>query len=503
MAAFLWLGLQFWIPGRGFTYLLRLGDRGAAERYLPELRAMPHYAEDNSGGYDGQFGVQLALRPRPGDPDVAAAMDNLPYRARRILFSWTAWLAGGGDPARVANVYAAQNLIGWLVLAVLLWRWLPPTGWGNTVRWGAILAAYGMCVSLRGSLVDGPSLCLVAGGVALAESGRRWWAAAVLGLAGLGRETNVLGGAALVRKEWRTSLGPVALTVLPLVCWWAWVGVRFGAAGDSAGSGNLALPFAGYIAKWREVLGELLSGGRDLGAKWECLVLVSLSTQMAVLALRPRWGELWWRVGVAYLGLAVLLGSAVWVGYPAAVSRVLLPMTLAFNVLLPRGRRWWAVLVLGNLSVLGSYRWLEPPVHRIHTVSGVHAGRGIEVTFDEHWFEAERSLLERWRWSKGDAAVTLRNPQSYAVEATLTFDLRTNDTREIRVRDSAGERWRGVLEPKKSRTVRLERVRLAPGDNLWRFENSAPATTANAKEIRALGFSLRELQIEILGPAEK
>jgi hypothetical protein len=50
----------------------------------------------------------------------------------------------------------------------------------------------------------------------------------------------------------------------------------------------------------------------------------------------------------------LVLGDAVWEGHPAAVGRILLPMTVAFNVLLPRVR--WALflplLVLGNASVV-------------------------------------------------------------------------------------------------------------------------------------------------------
>ena len=48
----------------------------------------------------------------------------------------------------------------------------------------------------------------------------------------------------------------------------------------------------------------------------------------------------------------VVLGPAVWDGQPSAVTRVVAPMTVAFNVLLPRHAWFVPLWVLGNLSLL-------------------------------------------------------------------------------------------------------------------------------------------------------
>jgi len=43
------------------------------------------------------------MHPWLDSKELATAVDSLPYRARRILFAWTAnWLAGG-DPARALH----------------------------------------------------------------------------------------------------------------------------------------------------------------------------------------------------------------------------------------------------------------------------------------------------------------------------------------------------------------------------------------------------------------
>ena len=62
----------------------------------------------------------------------------------------------------------------------------------------------------------------------------------------------------------------------------------------------------------------------------------------------------WWVVfvGFAYAVLMVLLPYPVFEGNPGAACRVLLPMTVAFNVMLPQSRWFWPLFVAGNVSIL-------------------------------------------------------------------------------------------------------------------------------------------------------
>ena len=77
---------------------------------------------------------------------------------------------------------------------------------------------------------------------------------------------------------------------------------------------------------------------------------------------RADWRSRWWRVGAVFLTLMLVADPVVWEGYPGAYTRVLLPMTLAFNLLLP-GRKWfWPLLVLGNLSVIPGIQALRIPL---------------------------------------------------------------------------------------------------------------------------------------------
>jgi hypothetical protein len=101
----------------GFTSLICFGDEFESTR-LPAVADAPHDAHGRSPGYDGQFYAQLAVEPLLRDGRLNQALDAAPYRARRILFSWTAFLLGLGRPSCILKAYALQNIIAWLLLAL-------------------------------------------------------------------------------------------------------------------------------------------------------------------------------------------------------------------------------------------------------------------------------------------------------------------------------------------------------------------------------------------------
>jgi hypothetical protein len=516
VAWFLLACAQFYLPGRGFTYLIQFGDRDAAH-YIAELRAIDHYEIPDSGGYDAQHYAQLAMHPQLGDPALRDAIDSLPYRARRILFCWTAYALALGDPARALQIYALQNIACWLVLGVLLLRWFPAVNWGNFARWAGVMFSFGLCFSVRGSLVDGPSLLLIAGAVALLERGRPWWAAALLGVSGLGKETNVLAAGALVSSagfqpapgerqagslRYLRLIPRLALVALPLALWLVTLKLWLGEA-MNAGYRNFALPFVAYIGKWREVIAGLGDPREAAAAQSSALLVIALTAQFLFFALRPRWRETWWRVGAAYALLMAVLGEAVWEGYPGAASRVLLPMTLAFNILVPRGLRWWPVLLLGNLTLLLAPATFEAPTRESFEVIAPRElrvaadQRAFAVQFDAAWYGPERSRFEVWRWSRGPAAITLTNPQPDALRADIAFELRAQQPREVSVRLGERELWRGAVAPGAPAPVSLRAVLLPPGATTLQFNTDLPAASASASDPRLLAFAVRNLEVRL------
>jgi hypothetical protein len=380
VAVFAWNAAFFYLPEQGFTYLIQFGEK-MHRIYLPEIKAMNHYEVPNSVGYDSQYYAEIALRPNPRDPVLRKSVDGLPYRARRILFPALAWLIGGGDPARVLNVFALENVVCWFLLAALLLRWLPPVNWGNCLRWAAVLFSFGLIFSVARALLDGPSLVLIAAAMALAESKRPWLSAAVLGLAGLGKDTNVLAAAGMRlpertdEKAWGSWIARCALVLLPLSAWMFCLRAWLGRADDLGDARNFAPPFAALAQKLADTVSQLMAEGYLSLAKYDLLVMAGLLAQFFFFAFRRRWRDPWWRLGAAYAVLMVFLGTAVWESYPSAAARVLLPMTLAFNITVPR-RRWWPVLLLvGNLGVLASADIFKPPGRESFVVEGANSLR--------------------------------------------------------------------------------------------------------------------------------
>jgi hypothetical protein len=498
---------QFYIPGKGFTYLIAFGGRDGASR-VTAMNGLNYYALRDSDGYDGQYYAQIAMTPDLKDPQLGQAVDGVPYRARRILFSWTAFALGFGQPAWILQVYALQNALCWLALAIILLRWFPPDGWSNLLRWAGVLFSFGMCVSVHNALIDGPSLLLVALGVWAVERNRAWLATAVFALVGLAKETNLLGAAALGRPEeggartWRALAVRALLIATPLALWLLYIQQRhFGSAVD-LGARNFDWPLFAYGRKWAAVLRELARPDGDGGARWSLLMLLALTAQFLFLALRPQPGATWWRVGAPFAVLMLVLGDAVWEGFPGAASRVLLPMQLAFNVLVPRGRAWTIVLVLGNLTLFNAVDALEPPKGDGYQVDGpgalVIAPSGAQacVEFDAAWFPIEGGRNNTWRWSQGDGTIVIVNPQSFPVEAHVRLTLRAITPRTAWVRHNGNELWQGAVNATPL-PIEFPPLTLEPGRNVLEFKSDQPAARPSSGDIRALALCIKNLTVEL------
>jgi hypothetical protein len=510
VAVFTWNAAFFYLPEQGFTYLIQFGEK-MHRIYLPELKAVNHYEMPDSVGYDSQYYAEVALRPNPTDPVLRKSVDGLTYRARRILFPAIAWLAGGGDPARVLNAFALENIVCWFLLAALLMRWLPPVTWGNCLRWAAVLLSFGLTFSVARALLDGPSLLLIASGMALVEAKRPWLAAAVLGVAGLGKDTNVLAAAGMRLPErtderaWGSWLARCALVLLPLAAWMLCLRIWLGPSDDMGDARNFAAPFAALAEKLQQSVSQLMAEGYPSLAKYDLLVMAGLLAQFLFFALRRRWQDPWWRLGAAYAVLMVFLGGAVWENYPSAAARVLLPMTLAFNVTVPR-RRWWpALLLVGNLGVFASADIIKPPGRESFVVKGENSlrinpkdGSVVEAVYGpKNWWRPEKSRWEFWRWSMGDATIAIRNPQPFTLVARLRFRLRSVDERAAIVTLGGRVLWNGMLAPGEAVRARIGEIELPPGDTVLEFRSDRPAAYPGNNDPRRLSFSVRDFEIDV------
>lgn len=366
VAVFLLSLRQYHHPRTGFTDLIGFGEQFES-RQLPAVRKAPHYTHLNSSGYDGQFYAQMAVEPLLRDRQIDQALDWAPYRARRILFSWTAYALGLGRPEWILKAYALQNIVAWLLLAWLLLRWFPLSRTRNVLPWAGCLFGAGLMLSVRFALLEGPSVLVFVLAILAVERGRSWLGAVLMGFSGLGRETNLAASGILVERVPQTRVdalhlaGKLLVAALPFLLWVLYLRSLYHAFTYS-NPDNFAFPFAGYFTKWMVTIDALrTSGWWGSYARFNLLALVGITTQAGFLLARREWSSPWWRMGTAYVALMPVLSFAVWGGDPGAATRVLLPMSFAFNVLIVRSRWFWPLAILGNLSALHGLHMLNVP----------------------------------------------------------------------------------------------------------------------------------------------
>jgi len=353
-AAFVVAGvLARWRSDTGFSALVRFGHAWD-ERRLAAVAAHP-LAVVPGAGYDGQFYAQLAVDPRVSSPAVQQALDLPQYRARRILLPAIARVLGGGSAWATLNFYALLNLAAWLVLAWRLWRRVAPLGGRGLAVWSACLLGLGALDSVRFALTDLPATLAMFLAVESWETGRKRMAVVWVALGGLTRETSVLAGTLFVPTDrrdargWLAGGGRALVAALPLLAWSAWLAWEL--PPDAGGlAGNFDWPgFA--LVRHAGICAHAIAGG-DFDGRYTFGVVaaIGLAYQAGfVLRRASTAGDAvpWVRVGLPFAVLFWFLGDNVWHGY-WAVARACLPLTLAFNLLLPADRHFWWRLALGN-----------------------------------------------------------------------------------------------------------------------------------------------------------
>ena len=341
----------------GFTRLIRFGETWQAKR-LHSIQSLPVAIASKSNGYDGQFYAQIALDPLLRDPELGQVLDAPAYRAHRILTPGIAAILGFGSPWWTLQAYALLNVACWLALGWLLWGWTGEHDWQAFARWFGCMFSMGVLESVRQSLVDLPALLLLS--LAIHSAGKSLGAKRSitwLALGNLAKETTFLGALALhvpalLKREsrWR-SLGVLIVCAVPLGIWWLYVDRRFRGLPAAESLNNFTWPLLGMVEQSKICFHALLQGDFDGRYSFGLLAIVGLFVQSFILWRNRDFDSAWWRIGAAYSILLLFLSLWVWSGYWAA-CRAVLPLTISFNLLLPTGRSFWPLWVVGNLTLL-------------------------------------------------------------------------------------------------------------------------------------------------------
>ncbi|HEY0966435.1 MAG TPA: hypothetical protein VGD88_03510 [Opitutaceae bacterium] len=493
------LMIRLWHPAYGFTAFLQLNaendDLKIAAFHDPSI-----YVHRDTGGYDGLYYAQIAYDPLLKSDELLRAMDNLSYRARRILPPVVAWIVALGQPEWIVHIYASLNLVAWAALALLLWRLLGVSDIRGWLAWAGMMLSAGTLNSVRLALSDLPMVTLIAASMLAVESGRLRASAGWLAAAALARETAVLGLAALVERPWlsRRNVRIGLVVAIPLACWLAYIRWQVGPANQ--GFSNLTLPGSGFVEKWTEVLSALRDTNDPILA-WTT-VLATLGLTVQAVFILTRWRKIddrWWRLGAAYTGLMLILNTAVWEGFPGASMRVLLPLTLAFNVLAFRTRASIVWLLLGNVGVASGLLALRDLPYSRELDASRAQGAVSLVEIQSGWSAVERNADHTWSWGAEQATLALELRSDRPRTGVFSGELHSLVPRTVIISHAGRELWRGRVDgPRTPFSIPLA---LTPGDNPVVFTTDTPAVTeGDGPGARRLAFALYDAQLALNPP---
>ena len=348
----------------GFTRLAGFGERWK-DRRISALNEVDLFVKKGSGGYDGQFYIQLATDPSLKNPEFENAIDAPSYRARRIFLPFVAYVLGLGKVEGVVQAYCLLNAFFWVVLSFVLFRWLPIGSLANFAKWFICMFSMGALESVRFSLVDLPSVTLMVGAIYLIERNRSKCALLSSALAVFTKETSVIN---LVQhlplqRPWDTRKIIFAALVPGLICalyglWILYVARIFPFHANM--QGNLTLPFLEIFRSGWKAFAAIWEGDWDSRYLFRILAIFGLLFQFGYLFANHQFASPIWRWGILFGLLFIALGEYVWWGY-WAVCRAALPMTIAFNILLETNRKpfFWPAIILSNLTMVHAFiRWV-------------------------------------------------------------------------------------------------------------------------------------------------
>lgn len=231
----LFIVLDMHIAGHDFLYYVHIGPRFVLHR----ASAAP--------GYDGQFFYQIARDPL----HAATFLDRPAYRYQRIAYPILVWALTLGHANLIPFVMWLVNFLAIvlgteLVARMLIQQQLSP--WYSL----AFGLYFGQAAALIFDTTEPFTYFLLCLGLFLIMRKRPTWAALVMGLAVLSRETAVLFPAAyllvaLYRRRWPDALRLALLSIAPAVIWYVLVAALFHEKGIPTGPAFQLLPFQGLF----------------------------------------------------------------------------------------------------------------------------------------------------------------------------------------------------------------------------------------------------------------
>jgi hypothetical protein len=500
---FLGLVVRFWHPVYGFTAFLQLSEQSRSVG-IDAVRENPVFVYAGDGGYDGQYYAQLACDPSLRDEKLPTAVDNLAYRARRILPAALAWVLSGGNTSLAPRVYSVLNVFAWMMLAALCWRLLEVRDVRTWLAWAGLLFSAGALHCVRLSLTDLIATTFIAAALLAHERGYFKTGAFSLAASALSKETALFSTLALMRGPWRDPRSwigntlSVVIVATPLAAWLFYIHHAVGPA--DAGFSNFTTPFSGFLEKWRQTIADLTHEKDHLLAAGTLLALIGFSVQLSWLGCRPALHDKTWWAALLYAALAVFLSRDVWEGHPGAYTRVLLPLHFFFTLGAVRRGALTGVIVTANLGVLSGLIAFQNVNMDTRELGAYRSGDlAVVARTADGWFPTEqKNFWGRRTWSSGDAGVAFTSwPADKQARINLEFFIRGYVPRLVSISQGDVVLWQGKISEEKQH-LRLTGVELGNGSGAISFTTSEPASiTSNAPDGRKLAFAIYDLRIHI------
>jgi hypothetical protein len=211
----------------------------------------------NSAGYDGQFYYRLALDPFTSKrTDFGVTLDIPSFRHQRILYPFLAWAMSAGHADLVPWMmllinYSALCLLGWL-------GGIYAQTFKQHALWGLFLPLFpASLLSLTRDLVEPLEVTLLVSSFLLLYRGKQLWAAILLTLAVLTKESALLvAGAAMLsyatgwrgEKNERMRWHYFTLPIVTYLIWQTALLLNWQELPVLAGKMNIGIPFSGFFS---------------------------------------------------------------------------------------------------------------------------------------------------------------------------------------------------------------------------------------------------------------
>lgn len=168
-----------------------------------------------------------------------------------------------------------------------------------------------------------------------------------------------------------------------------------------------------------------------------------------------------------------------------------MPVTVAFNLLAPRTRRWLVILILGNtLSLLGLHAVIVsgPPPELLAQPFPHGISTGYRVDWKSGWHQMEWDQRNYWHWSSGVSTLDISPTNSNLSHAVLRFKTRSIKPMEVQISTQDGPLMKFQSNASLSNEIEVV-VPLARGANSVYFHSNTLSSELSGDE-RPLSFML-------------